>query len=89
MQIVIDIPQNVYDIMQFTKCVVQGDRSIVNKAIFNGVVLPEHHGKLKDYGYIIDAIDDWYNSCEHRRINGIDYLRKRIDDIPTVLEGVK
>ena len=96
MQIVIDIPQDVYDIMQVTQCVIQGHKKIVDKAILNGVVLPEHHGRLIDADRIMKEDLD----CNKDEIEafictpcwkGCDSIAEClvICNAPTVLEGVE
>ena len=53
------------------------------------IELPKGHGKIIDYGYVVDAIDDWVNAEEYRYTNATDYLRKRVANIPTIIEADK
>lgn len=55
--------------------------------IVNGTPLPKGHGRLIDYGCVVDAIDDWINTEEYRYTNATDYLRNRIKNAPTIIEG--
>lgn len=54
-------------------------------AIRNGTPLPEHHGRLIDYENVVNAIDDWINT--YGSINATYYLRNRVKNVPTILEG--
>ena len=58
-------------------------------AIANGVPLPKGHGRVIDYGYVVDAIDDWINAEEYNYTNATDYLRNRIRNVPTIIEADK
>lgn len=49
--------------------------------------IPQKHGRLIDYGYVVDAIDDWVNAEEYRYTNATDYLRKRVANTPTIIEA--
>lgn len=57
--------------------------------IKNGTPLSKGHGRIIDYGYVVDAIDDWINAEEYRYTNATDYLRKRIANAPTIIEADK
>lgn len=86
MQIVIDISEKQYEIAkEYVETV--DDKSSLAKAIVNGTLLPKGHGRLIDYGYVVDAIDDWVNAEEYRYTNATDYLRKRVANVPTVIEA--
>ena len=61
----------------------------IAETIANGIPLPEGHGKIIDYGYVVDAIDDWVNAEEYRYTNATDYLRKRVANTPTIIEADK
>jgi len=58
-------------------------------AIANGTPLPKGHGRVIDYGYVVNAIDDWINAGEYNYTNATDYLRKRIRNVPTIIEADK
>lgn len=82
MRLVIDIPEEIYQgCLKYD--VFPSD---VYKAIKNGVPLPKGHGKIIDYGYVVDAIDDWVNAEEYRYTNATDYLRKRVANTPTIID---
>ena len=54
-------------------------------AIMNGAPLPKGHGRLIDYGYVVDAIDDWINEGEYDYTNATNYLRNRIRNVQTII----
>lgn len=62
---------------------------VIGNAIKNGIPLPKGHGRIIDYGYVVDAIDDWVNAEEYRYTNATDYLRKRVANTPTIIEADK
>lgn len=61
--------------------------TMLREAFKNGAPLPKGHGDLIDYGYVMDAIVDWINAEEYKYTNATDYLRKRIANAPTIIEG--
>lgn len=88
MKIVIDIPEGlVCD--GFERTFTEKEKNILIKAIGNGTPLPKGHGRLIDYGYVVDAIDDWVNAEEYRYTNATDYLRNRIKNVPTIIDADK
>ena len=90
MQIVIDIPEEVYKNIQCLDWK-NGGRWFSEEwtAIHNGIPIPKGHGRIIDYGYVVDAIDDWVNAEEYRYTNATDYLRNRIRNVPTIIEADK
>jgi len=88
MQIVIDIPEGKYNCIKDKMYCGIYDSDLYNE-IANGTPLPKGHGRLIDYGYIVDAIDDWVNAEEYRYTNATDYLRKRVANTPTTIEADK
>lgn len=88
MQIVIDIPEGTKRAIDIGT-INQVLTSKVWAAIKNGTPVPEHYGRLIDYGYVVDAIDDWVNTEEYRYTNATDYLRKRIKNVPTIIPATK
>ena len=84
MEIVIKIPKEIYTGEQTA-----GILPIVVDAIGKGIPLPEDRGRLIDYGSVVDAIDDWINAGEYSYTNATDYLRKRIIDVPPIIEANK
>ena len=87
MQIVIDIDKETLNNIRFFGLSSSKDRNNLLSAIKNGTPLPEHHGRLIDYGYVVDAIDDWINAEEYNYTNATDYLRTRIRNVPTIIEA--
>ena len=87
MQIVIDISEEEYEL-----CKKQWDTECLDAlmiAVKYGIPLPKGHGKIIDYGYVVDAIDDWINAEEYRYTDATDYLRKRVANTPTIIEADK
>ena len=63
MQIVIDIPDKVYEMVMNTGtygCY----HFISTKAIREGVPLPEEHGRVIDADVLVDGMEDNYEFCE-------------------------
>lgn len=90
MQIVIDIPEARYkDIKRIAEVQLDRRTDTVEQIIAKGVPLPKGHGRLMDYGYVVDAIDDWINAGEYNYTNATDYLRNRIRNVPTIIEAYK
>ena len=88
MQIVIDIPEEIYNSACATNNIWDMRMAgFVCSAIANGTPLPKGHGRLIDYGYVVDKIDDWVNAEEYRYTNATDYLRNRIKNVPTIIEA--
>ena len=87
MRIVIDILEEDYNYIK--KQVAEGIINPLKLCIANGTPLPKGHGRLIDYGYVVDAIDDWVNAEEYRYTNATDYLRKRIANVSTIIEEDK
>ena len=86
MQIVIDIPEELYKANH--RGLEAEELWDLRIAIKNGIPLPKWHGKIIDYGYVVDAIDDWVNAEEYRYTNATDYLRKRVLNTPIIIEEV-
>ena len=86
MKLVIEIPDNEYH--QICELRLH-NRTFYDDAIRNGTPIPKGHGRLIDYGYVVDAIDDWINAEEYCYSNATDYLRNRIRNVPTIIEADK
>jgi len=93
MKVVIDIPEEtvntIKDNAMFAKEVVSSIKWDITNAIVNGTPLPKGHGRLIDYGYVVDAIDDWINAGEYNYTNATYYLRKRVSNVSTIIEEDK
>ena len=88
MQIVIEIPDKEYEVILNNNYVaVCACPHLLSEAIKNGTPLPKGHGRIIDYGYVVDAIDDWINAGEYNYTNATDYLRNRIRNVPTIIEA--
>ena len=87
-ELVIKMPEEKFSIIKNKMYCGIYDPDLYN-AIKNGTPLPKGHGRLIDYGYVVDAIDDWINSGECYYTNATDYLRKRVANTPTIIEADK
>lgn len=87
-ELVIKIPKEIYELCKRDKLHYE-DASLLEYLVVNGTPLPKGHGKIIDYGYVVDAIDDWVNAEEYRYTNATDYLRKRVANAPTIIEADK
>lgn len=88
MQIMIDIPEEMYKEYMFVNLGRGNGKSIVYnllKAIKKGTPLPEHHGRLIDEQQIIDRFKP-IEKFEHWRI-GLDGLFNVLSDAQTIIEG--
>ena len=75
MQIVIEIDERDFRYCQMLDKYNMGNS--VNSAIVNGVILPEHHGRLIDADVLVDVMEDDYEFCE------------AVNATPTIIEGSK
>lgn len=82
MQIVIDIPRNVYKhIKDFD---IQGDDSYtVIKAVFDGTPLPKNHGDLIDRNELLDCSYEIDAAYTYDEVVHIDDVRQA----PTIIEA--
>lgn len=85
MKLVIDIPEDLYDmICTPNTCVSLARRAgFICAAAENGTPLPKGHGRLKD----VDWIDD--NCQDHRTADDFSwcYTWNDIDNAPTIIEA--
>lgn len=86
-EIIIRISNETYQNVVKNGFIYDEDGEEISHAIINGTVLPKGYGRIIDYGYVVDAIDDWVNAEEYRYTNATDYLRRRIANVPTIIEG--
>lgn len=80
MQIVIDIPENLYNNLK-NGCGIYPYR-LIYEAIINGTPLPKEHGALKD----VDNIKTAFPSGEYVRTESV---RATIDHEDTIIEAEK
>lgn len=87
MQIVIDIDEHIYEqVMADSEVYVldnEVDRILIENAIYNGIPLPEHHGRLVDADWVKNTLDIYVIN----EYNGQFIRRSDIDTIPTIIEG--
>ena len=100
MQIVIDIDDKIYDLCNKNRIssISQLDVVRIEKAIQNGTLLPQGHGRLKDEDEIVKTIED---RVEFLRKNDAMFMRLRKDidilgcipkirfEVPTIIEADK
>lgn len=92
MQIVIDIPDFLYQIIQDCK-VIEGNNegnleNVLIKAVENGVALPKGHGVLKDTDAICkDIISALGIRDENYLLEAEKAVYKRIKNAPTIIEA--
>ena len=77
MQIIIDLPDDVYSVIvkQYRKDKELQTRDNLYKAIANGTPLPKGHGRLIDADVAVDGMEDDYEYCE------------AINATPTIIEA--
>lgn len=89
MQIVIDIPEEIYEEIKTTKSIYRTGAKVLCNAIVNGTPLPKGHGRLIDVNDLLDDIsleDNDYN----RDVNTGEIITlENIDRIPTIIEADK
>lgn len=84
MQMVIEIPEEVYKQIKGSDTIFRDDEKMCYEAVQNGTSLPKEHGRLKD----IDWIDD--NCPDYRTEDGAwCYKWEDIDNAPTIIEEDK
>ena len=76
MKLVIEMSEDDYRKVQDGRASV----SMMRKAIANGTPLPKSHGRLIDYGYVVDAIDDWVNAVTQGEYT-------KYEDVPIAISG--
>ena len=77
MQIVIDIPEQIYkELIQTAIIVTEVYPSTIERALTEGIVLPKGHGRLVD----ADAIWDLYHDYEY------DFY-EAFNDVPTIIRA--
>lgn len=96
MQIVIDIPKEVYEVSIIIKESrgIQYDDviQIPLECIANGAVLPKNHGRIGDLDKIIKEMQDYHDDCaktsEYTRL-GFETAIAVVEDAPTIIEGTE
>lgn len=79
MQIVIEIPESIYDTIQSDEMINREQLAILQMHIMNGAPLPKGHGRLIDADALIDSLD-----ASDRDI----YCKAVIEeDAPTIIEA--
>lgn len=85
MQIVIDIPKEIYNLSRIAMIHPGIMTNIPLAVIFDGIPLPESHGDLIDRNELLRKLEAWDKGA-----NGIpNYAWNRIRDAKVVLEGTK
>lgn len=91
MQIVIDIPDRIYNIVQ-NKTLNIIDSEIVEETIRNGTPLPKGHGRLIDENYLLCILQcEEYETCTWRNCNDCNrekcIKRNDLSEVPTILDA--
>lgn len=90
MQIVIDIPEDIYEVLKKTDLIIGGRRNgknvmwVIYNAVAKGTPLPKGHGRLID----ADRLRLMY-SINRANFNTVVGIQKWIDDAPTIIEADK
>lgn len=93
MQIVIDIPENVYKWLKQEWVKIPEDDSIINQimhGILHGTVLPKGHGDLISRSALKDVFSDWHNwhtVIGYGKVVFLDKLLEKIDNAETIIEA--
>ena len=84
MQIVIDIPEEYYNILK-----TYGGMSVPEEAILNGTILPKGHGRLIDADEIIHLTNEIEAEGVEDREDRLYYLflKTVLKDAPTIIEA--
>jgi len=88
MEIVIDIPDHLYNVIKNKECT---NKNVLTKAVENGTPLPKGHGKLKDTDKFIKRVEeDRTHECYLHSWTADDVLQ-RLDSwyAPTIIEADK
>ena len=80
MQIVIDIPDDVYEFSKRSGYVAEEDSNEVGEAIRKGTPLPKGHGRLIDADVVIKNAEKWGKD------NPNEYIQHRNADIVAIMQ---
>lgn len=94
MQIVIDIPEKIYNrYINYTESYIDfvfvGTEEILVKAIRNGTILPKGHGRLIDADAKNKELADEYHGMISDESIKIYKIIQMLDDAPTIIEADK
>ena len=64
MQIVIDIPKNIYNTIRDDLILTYEQSFVLNTCIYRGTVLPKGHGRLIDEGLLRDEMKSAYRLAD-------------------------
>lgn len=91
MEIVIEIPEKVYNALTHTEFDANLVVDEMRKAIANGTPLPEHHGRLIDGDKVLDEIEKQYPASVSETDKRKRYARLvyywAVKNAPTIIEG--
>ena len=89
MQIVIEIPERIYDTIQADEMISRVQLAVLQMHILEGTPLPEHHGRLIDVNELLDDIGLEDND-ENRDCNTGEIITlENIDRISTIIPATK
>lgn len=81
MQIVIDIPEEIYEEIKTTKSIYRTGAKVLCNAIVNGIPLPKGHGRLVDVDTIYLIDEDFLCQSDYVVAEGA------VDNAPTIIEA--
>lgn len=86
MQIVIDIPESIYDTIQSDEMISREQLAILQMHIMNGTLLPKGHGRLIDADTLEECkevMNTIMNECEYA------VRMDEVRNVPTIIEADK
>ena len=83
MQIVIDIPEEIYEEIKTTKSIYRTGAKVLCNAIVNGTPIPKGHGRLIDADTIYLIDEDFLYQSDYVVAEGA------VDNAPTIIEADK
>ena len=86
MQIVIDIPESIYDTIQADEMISREQLAVLQMHILNGTPLPKGHGRLIDADKY-ELHNTYIINCEIDHPRYQVTLKELIDDAPTIIEA--
>lgn len=90
MKLIIDVPEHIYKYVQATGNINMIDTQQIANAIFDGVLLPKGHGRLKDVDKLcghcgIHGMSECWGDCDKCGDYVVDVVD--INKAPTIIEA--
>ena len=86
MQIVIDIPESIYDTIQSDEMISREQLAVLQMHILNGTPLPKGHGRLIDADDLLGEFRDGTEDYDFAHWTRFD-IANIIDNAPTIVEA--